>query len=396
MNPSYTPSDLQKKFKIFISYASEDGEKANKLYKGLKNSDLPIEPWLDKENILPGQDYDIEIKKNIKESDFFIPLFSSTSVEKRGYIQREFKDAIDTLRDIAPGDIFVIPIRLDECEIKYEELRELQRQDLFPEWDEGLARILKSIENGIKEFNLRIENKQLVKGVQKNPASQSQKSVEEKDSQNSKLLSTNDARISAYGEAYPNSLSTLTKILFIYANPPSLKLDLKKEYDIIRSRISESPNKDKFELLLSPNLKRRKLQHILFKHRPDFIHFAGSAHDRKLTLLGDNNLPEEVDFKAITNFFRLLDESKHIKCVFLNACDTEPLAKTLASFVDFAIGIRGFISDAAAIEFAVSFYMALSTGLTIEKAYESGSNNLDILYPREKKNVVLKKRTDFN
>ena len=252
---------------------------------------------MDKENLLPGQDYDIEIKNNIRKSDFFIPLFSSISVEKRGYIQKEFKLAVDTLEEIPPGEIFVIPVRLDECEIKYPELKKYQYQDLFPEWYEGLGRIIKSIDNSIKEINIRIGKKQLVdKGVGKNPTSQLPKTIEEKVSQNSKLHSTSEARISADGEAYSKPMSSLTKILFISANPPSLKLDLKKEYDIIKSRISESPNKVNFKLLPSPNLKLQELQHILIRHRPDFIHFAGTAHDRKLTLLGDNNLPVEVDF----------------------------------------------------------------------------------------------------
>ncbi len=159
MNASDNPGKLQKKFRVFISYAREDENKAIRLYNDLKNSTLPVEPWLDKKDLLPGQDWDIEIKESIRKSDFFIPLFSSTSIVKRGYIQREFKVAVDTLQDIPPGDIFVIPVRLDECDIKYNELAKFQRQDLFPEWYEGLVRIIKSIETSIKEIQIRIEQK---------------------------------------------------------------------------------------------------------------------------------------------------------------------------------------------------------------------------------------------
>jgi tetratricopeptide (TPR) repeat protein len=145
--------DPERKFRIFISYAREDEFNAKRLYKDLMNSNLPIEPWIDKENILPGQDWDTEIQKSIKTSDFFVPLFSSISVEKRGYVQREFKLAVDTLKDIPPGDIFVIPVRLDDCEIKYNELRKIQRQDLFPDWYDGLKNIIKSIDVSIEKIN---------------------------------------------------------------------------------------------------------------------------------------------------------------------------------------------------------------------------------------------------
>lgn len=142
---------LPKEFRIFISYAREDEEAAKRLYNDLKNSGLPIKPWIDKEDLLPGQDFNREIANLIRTCTFFIPLFSSTSVKKRGYIQREFKRAIDILEEIPPGEIFVIPVRLDPCEIPYDELRRHTYQDFFPSWYRGLERIVKSIQNSIEK-----------------------------------------------------------------------------------------------------------------------------------------------------------------------------------------------------------------------------------------------------
>ena len=59
---------------IFISYAREDVEAARKLYRDLKNAEL--NPWLDEEVLLPGQNWKSAIKKAIKESRFFIALLS--------------------------------------------------------------------------------------------------------------------------------------------------------------------------------------------------------------------------------------------------------------------------------------------------------------------------------
>jgi hypothetical protein len=136
-----------KVFKIFISYAREDEESAKRLYEDLRNSELPIEPWIDKEEILPGQDWKREIRKAINESIVFIPVFSSTSVKKRGYVQVEVKYGIEVLKEIPPGEIFVIPVRLDPCDIPYNELKQYHFQDLFPSWDDGSKMILKSIKS---------------------------------------------------------------------------------------------------------------------------------------------------------------------------------------------------------------------------------------------------------
>jgi hypothetical protein len=71
-----TPSNSQ----VFISYAREDQQAAMRLYNEIKSSGL--NPWIDRKRILPGQKWEKEIEKAIKNSAYFIPLFSSNSVQK--------------------------------------------------------------------------------------------------------------------------------------------------------------------------------------------------------------------------------------------------------------------------------------------------------------------------
>ena len=66
---------------VFISYAREDSEDAEKLYKCLKQAGL--NPWRDKDAIRPGENWKIAIRKAIKSSRYFIPLFSFKSVNNR-------------------------------------------------------------------------------------------------------------------------------------------------------------------------------------------------------------------------------------------------------------------------------------------------------------------------
>ncbi len=100
---------------IFISYAREDEATALELKNKLRGAGFNT--WMDKECILPGQNWDFEIRKAIKKSRIMIILFSNNSVRKRGYIQREFKLALDVLEEIPEDEVFVIPVRLNNCQI---------------------------------------------------------------------------------------------------------------------------------------------------------------------------------------------------------------------------------------------------------------------------------------
>lgn len=136
------------KAKIFLSYAREDESAAKEIYTRLKKEGFS--PWMDKEDLLPGQNWDNEISQALKSSQFIIILFSTTSTTKRGYIQREFKLAIDLLDEIPDDQIFILPVRLDDCLIP-EKYTSIQYCDLFEE--NGIEKILKSIKTQIGSKN---------------------------------------------------------------------------------------------------------------------------------------------------------------------------------------------------------------------------------------------------
>ncbi len=127
--------------KVFISYAREDYEVARKLYNDLKKAE--IDPWLDSENILPGQNWKMVIRRAIKESSYFLALLSSNSM--KGYVQKEIKIALDILDEIPEGELFIIPIHLDNCEPLDERLQNIHRVDLYYSYKSGLKDILKLI-----------------------------------------------------------------------------------------------------------------------------------------------------------------------------------------------------------------------------------------------------------
>jgi hypothetical protein len=130
--------------RVFISYAREDIEAARRLYGALKA--VPgIEPWFDEENLLPGVRWEPAIRKAIRESEFFLALLSKRSATKRGYVQKERKNALDILDEFPEDQVYFIPIRLEDCQLPSERLRDIQYVDFFPDWDGGLKKVLRSI-----------------------------------------------------------------------------------------------------------------------------------------------------------------------------------------------------------------------------------------------------------
>ena len=102
------------KAKIFLAHASEDKEQVRNLYAKLAKRGF--KPWLDEVDLLPGQNWQVEISRSIRESDIFIACLSQASVKKHGYVQREFRSALATYAEKPPGSIYLIPLKLDDCE----------------------------------------------------------------------------------------------------------------------------------------------------------------------------------------------------------------------------------------------------------------------------------------
>lgn len=102
--------------RVFLCHASQDKPVVQELYAALKNEGW-IDPWLDKNKILPGQNWEIAVEKAVANSDVIIVCLSSHSVSKEGYVQKEMRYAYDLALEKPEDTIFLIPVRLDNCDV---------------------------------------------------------------------------------------------------------------------------------------------------------------------------------------------------------------------------------------------------------------------------------------
>lgn len=117
--------------RVFLAHSSFDKPLVRELYQKLRSEDW-VDPWLDEEKLLPGQDWSGEISKAVRESDVLVVCLSKKSVEKEGYVQKELKYALDATLEKPEGTIFIIPIRLDNCEVP-SRLMSYHFLDYFPD-----------------------------------------------------------------------------------------------------------------------------------------------------------------------------------------------------------------------------------------------------------------------
>ena len=132
----FIPNSQQR---VFIAYVQEDAALATKLYREFEQRGFNT--WLDKKKLFPGQNWPRAIEAAIERADFFVPCFSHNSVSKRGVFQSELRYALEVASRRPLDEMFIIPIRLDDCQVPRTVQRKLQFVDLFPDWASGVERV---------------------------------------------------------------------------------------------------------------------------------------------------------------------------------------------------------------------------------------------------------------
>jgi hypothetical protein len=130
----------QNKPRVFIAYVEEDLAIARSLYQAFEEHGF--RPWLDKRKLMPGQNWPRAIETAIQASDFFVACFSRRSTSKRGTFHSELRYALFCAEKIPLDEIFLIPLRLDNCTVPRRIAKRVQYVDLFPGQDAGIGKVI--------------------------------------------------------------------------------------------------------------------------------------------------------------------------------------------------------------------------------------------------------------
>src|SRR5687768_2423569 len=151
-------SAVKRSLKVFLCHAHSDVAAVRALYTRLIKDG--VDAWLDKEKLLPGQNWELEIRKAVREADVVVVCLSK-KFNQAGFRQKEVRLALDTAMEKPEGEIFIIPARLEECD-NLESLRKWHWVDLFEE--KGYENIIRALSARAEKVNAKL----LVKKAKKN------------------------------------------------------------------------------------------------------------------------------------------------------------------------------------------------------------------------------------
>jgi len=146
-------SDAKVSLKVFLCHAHSDKQVVRDLYIRLTQDG--VDAWLDKEKLLPGQEWDREIRKAVREADVVVVCLSK-QFNQAGYRQKEVRLALDTAMEKPEGDIFIIPARLEDCE-PLDSLAKWQWVDLFE--NNGYEMLMRALRARAEKIGVTLQAK---------------------------------------------------------------------------------------------------------------------------------------------------------------------------------------------------------------------------------------------
>ena len=97
---------------VFISYSREDLPAVQQIKAGLEAAGVTT--WFDMDRLEVGDDSDRKIQRTIARCSYFIPVISATTQRRlEGYFRREWSYAMDRVRNMADGALFILPVTID-------------------------------------------------------------------------------------------------------------------------------------------------------------------------------------------------------------------------------------------------------------------------------------------
>lgn len=161
-------------------------------------------------------------------------------------------------------------------------------------------------------------------------------------------------------------------VLYLTASPqdqPQLRTNV--EMRKVQERLQLARHRERYRLELRAAARFDDLGQALVDYEPQVVHFAGHGdRDGNLYVEDDIGRSDLVGPDGLADLFGL--HAATIRCVVLNACYSERLARTTARQIEHVIGMQYPIGDEAAIQFSVGFYTGLFAGGTVPDSFARG------------------------
>src|SRR5262252_8692543 len=97
---------------VFVSYASQDSEAAQRICEALRTAGIGV--WFDQSELRGGDVWDQKIRRQIHDCALFIPdISTNTASRHEGYFRLEWDLADQRSHMMARDRTFIVPVSLD-------------------------------------------------------------------------------------------------------------------------------------------------------------------------------------------------------------------------------------------------------------------------------------------
>lgn len=167
------------------------------------------------------------------------------------------------------------------------------------------------------------------------------------------------------------------KVLYVACNPDSAEtLTIGSEIRELE-QVFRNAQGEPVRFVAYPEMPVEELPIEIAAHRPDVLHISAHGRDGKALVLANANGKEisldERMLKAFLNF-----ESPP-RLIYLNACDSDAIAKALTKIIPMAIGTTAPISNRTARAAARLFYSRLLDGCSVRTAFSASESTIAAL-----------------
>ncbi len=174
----------------------------------------------------------------------------------------------------------------------------------------------------------------------------------------------------------PASAPERQTVLYLAANPrglPPLRSD--DEMRRVKERLQLSRHRGEYRIEAALAVRFDDISQSLVDHEPEIVHFSGHGDpDGSLHVEDARGRSTTITPEGLAALFGL--HSKTLRCVILNACYSERLARQLVPHVGHVVGMSDAIGDQAALEFSVGFYLSLFDGRSVPDSFARGRAHL--------------------
>jgi hypothetical protein len=160
-----------------------------------------------------------------------------------------------------------------------------------------------------------------------------------------------------------------TTVLFLAASPRDLEpIRPDEELSKIEKELRLGQNRDGFLLVAERAAQLSDISRALVRYKPNVVHFSGHGNeDGSLYVEDELGYSRPTNTEGMAELFGL--HKATIKCVIVNACHSERLARAVTRHIDHGIGMSAAIGDRTSIKFSVDFYQSFFDGMDVTEAF---------------------------